>query len=90
MTRNDELTMLEIMQRWPRTVPVIIRLGLYCAGCPVAGFHTLADAARLHALDLAELEAALHPLMKPVSASARRPVPSIRADRVPAASGGRL
>ena len=59
MTGDDDLTMLEIMRRWPRTVPAIIRLGLYCAGCPVAGFHTIADAAQLHGLDREEIEAAL-------------------------------
>lgn len=54
MTSGDP-TMLEMMQRWPQTVPVIVSLGLYCAGCPVAGFHTLRDAAIAHDLDLGAL-----------------------------------
>lgn len=89
MTGDDDLTMLEIMRRWPRTVPAIIRLGLYCAGCPVAGFHTIADAAQLHGLDREEIEAALFPLMGRVSGTARPPAASIRAGRARAASGAR-
>ncbi len=45
-----------IMQRWPTTVPVFLREELHCVGCPIGGFHTLADAAREHGASYEELE----------------------------------
>lgn len=56
---DRDLTMLEIMRRWPATVPVLIGRGIRCVGCPVAGFRTLPEAARAHGVPLAELERAL-------------------------------
>lgn len=41
-----------IMRRWPATIPVFIRAGMHCVGCPVGGFHTLAEARKAHQLDL--------------------------------------
>ncbi|MBN9364226.1 MULTISPECIES: DUF1858 domain-containing protein [unclassified Devosia] len=51
----SELCVAEIMQRWPPTMGVFIDFGMHCVGCPIAVFHTLADAADEHGLSLAEL-----------------------------------
>lgn len=40
-----------IMRAWPRTIRVVLDHGMLCVGCPVASFHTPADAAREHAAD---------------------------------------
>ena len=52
-----------IMRRWPSTIAVMIRHGMLCIGCPIGGFHTVADACREHgvaeAVFVAELEAAI-------------------------------
>jgi hybrid cluster-associated redox disulfide protein len=52
----------EIMRRWPSTIRVFLRFRMACVGCPIAGFHTVADACREHQVDpaafLAELRAA--------------------------------
>jgi hybrid cluster-associated redox disulfide protein len=57
-----DMTMDEIMRRWPLTIRVVIRSGMLCVGCPIASFHTVSDAAREHGLDEAllrcDLEAA--------------------------------
>ena len=52
---DDDMTMDEIMRRWPLTIRVVIRSGMLCVGCPIASFHTVADAAREHGLDEALL-----------------------------------
>ena len=41
----DDLTLDEIMRRWPRTVRVFIDWHLHCVGCPIADFHRLSDSA---------------------------------------------
>ncbi len=42
-TLSIHLTVAEVMQRWPATVPVFIRYCLACVGCPFAPFETLAE-----------------------------------------------
>lgn len=54
-----DMTMDEIMRRWPGTIRVVIRNGMLCVGCPIAPFHTVSDAAREHGLDDAALRRAL-------------------------------
>lgn len=48
---NDDMTMDEIMRRWPATIRVVLRHHLLCVGCPIATFHTVDDAIREHGLD---------------------------------------
>ncbi|MDD3993189.1 MAG: DUF1858 domain-containing protein [Desulfobacterales bacterium] len=45
----------DVLDGHPEAVKAFIELGLMCVGCPVAAFHTLADAAREHDRDLTEL-----------------------------------
>lgn len=47
----NDITMDEIMRRWPQTIRVILGHGMTCVGCPIAAFHTISDAAREHDLD---------------------------------------
>lgn len=51
-TRIDpDMTVDEIMRRWPSTIGVLIRHGMLCIGCPIGVFHTVADACAAHVLD---------------------------------------
>ncbi|MBW1646648.1 MAG: DUF1858 domain-containing protein [Deltaproteobacteria bacterium] len=54
----------------PEAVKAFIDLGLMCVGCPVADFHTLADVAREHDRDLADL---LRTLNRRLGSAIRRP-----------------
>lgn len=53
MTRGyrDDMTMNEIMRRWPAAIRVVLRHQLLCVGCPIAIFHTVDDAIREHRID---------------------------------------
>ncbi len=55
----DDMTVAEIMSRWPATIGVFMAYEMRCIGCPIAIFHTLAEAAREHRLDLTGLTAAV-------------------------------
>ncbi|EKF19284.1 DUF1858 domain-containing protein [Nitratireductor pacificus] len=48
---TEDMSMDEIMRRWPATIPVILRHRMLCVGCPIAPFHTMADACREHDID---------------------------------------
>jgi hybrid cluster-associated redox disulfide protein len=72
----EDLTVSEIMTRWPATMRLFIDRRLLCVGCPIAPFHLLSDVAIEHGVDLADLVAAVLAIaeMEPraVPASVRR------------------
>ena len=47
-----DLTVAEVMDRWPQTVPYFFRYRMACVGCPIARFETLAEVAAIYGLDL--------------------------------------
>ena len=48
---DPDMSVDEIMRRWPATIRVMIRHRMLCIGCPIGIFHTVADAAAAHAID---------------------------------------
>lgn len=48
---DPNMTVDEIMRRWPDTIHVMIRHKLLCIGCPFGTFHTVADACAIHEID---------------------------------------
>lgn len=57
----------EVMRRWPATLAVFIRFDMKCIGCPIAPFHSVEDACREHALENAQVLAALTGVVDDVS-----------------------
>jgi hybrid cluster-associated redox disulfide protein len=47
-----DLTVAEVMDRWPQTIPIFFRYRMACVGCPIAPFETLAEVATIFSLDL--------------------------------------
>jgi len=43
----------EVMREQPSTIPVFLRYGMKCVGCPMGPFHTIQDACREHDVDCA-------------------------------------
>lgn len=56
-TDIDDLSLAEIMSKWPSTIRVFLDRRMHCVGCPIAPFHTLIDAAEEHTLLLGGLAA---------------------------------
>jgi len=48
---DEDMTMDEIMRRWPATIRVVLDYGMLCVGCPIAPFHTVEDAVKEHEVD---------------------------------------
>jgi hybrid cluster-associated redox disulfide protein len=59
MAITADLLVDDVMQQWPATIRVFIDFRMRCIGCPIACFHTVADAAREHGVDGERLVAAL-------------------------------
>ncbi|MEN4042296.1 MAG: DUF1858 domain-containing protein [Anaerolineaceae bacterium] len=60
-----DLIVSEALAAWPKIVPLFIERHLYCVGCSMARFETLADVSKVYRLDLdsflKELNRAIHP-----------------------------
>jgi hybrid cluster-associated redox disulfide protein len=52
---TGEMSIMEIVQTYPETVPVFMKHGLHCLGCAIAQFETLAQGAAAHRMDLPAL-----------------------------------
>jgi hybrid cluster-associated redox disulfide protein len=42
----------EVLATWPKIVPLFIERRLFCVGCSMARFETLADVSKIYRLDL--------------------------------------
>ncbi|TPM18172.1 DUF1858 domain-containing protein [Mesorhizobium sp. B2-3-5] len=50
----------EMMRRWPASISVILKHGMLCTGCPIAPFHSIAEACRDHRVMEQDFLADLH------------------------------
>ncbi|MEX0955173.1 MAG: DUF1858 domain-containing protein [Rhizobiaceae bacterium] len=50
-TLDPDMTVDEIMRRWPPAIRVMIRNRMLCVGCPIGDFHTIMDACNAHGVD---------------------------------------
>ena len=59
-----DMTVEEVLTRWPQTADVFNRHNMACVGCPVAPFYTVAEAAAVYQLSaeafVSELEAVIN------------------------------
>ena len=52
MEVNKEMTIGELVRRYPEAVKVLSKYGLRCAGCPAASFEKIEDVAKAHGVDV--------------------------------------
>ncbi len=48
-----------VMREWPATIRAFLDFRMACVGCPIACFHTVADACREHGVDASRFLQAL-------------------------------
>jgi hybrid cluster-associated redox disulfide protein len=46
------MTVAEVLDHWPQTIPVFIRYRMACVGCAMAPYETLAEVASIYHLDM--------------------------------------
>ncbi len=68
-----DLTVADVLARWPAAAHVFVRLGTSCVGCPFAPFETVADVAANYHLDPMELATALLQAAPRVNAKPKGP-----------------
>ncbi|NLN97949.1 MAG: DUF1858 domain-containing protein [Eubacteriaceae bacterium] len=57
---NRKMSIVEIVQTYPDTVPVFQNYGMGCLGCVAAQFETLEEGCLVHGIDPDELVRALN------------------------------
>lgn len=48
---SKEMTISEVVQKFPYSVPVFLKHGLFCFGCAVARFENIEQGAAAHGID---------------------------------------
>jgi hybrid cluster-associated redox disulfide protein len=49
---EPDLTVAEVLTRWPQAIPVFLRHRMACVGCAINPFETLAEVTKIYKLDL--------------------------------------
>ncbi|MDP3990838.1 MAG: DUF1858 domain-containing protein [Candidatus Nealsonbacteria bacterium] len=57
---TKETTIAEVTKNYPKTAPILMGYGLYCAGCPMAQSETIEELAKNNQFNLKELLEALN------------------------------
>jgi len=52
---TKEMTISEVIKKYPKTAFLFIDYGLHCISCPIAAGETIEEAAKAHRLDLEKL-----------------------------------
>ena len=55
MTITKDMSIMEVVQKYPDTVPVFMTSGMGCIGCAAAHFENIEQGAGAHGIDIDEL-----------------------------------
>ena len=50
--QTAEMTVDEVMRRWPSTIRVFLDFWMRCVDCPIAAFHSVDEACEEHDVDV--------------------------------------
>ena len=56
---TPDMTVDQVMNRWPASIRVFMDFRMGCVGCPIATFHSVDEASREHGIDVGAFLAAL-------------------------------
>jgi len=49
---KKDMTFSEVLKKYPETMPVFIKYGITCIGCPMAKFETVKEGCHIHGIDV--------------------------------------
>ncbi|AZR72730.1 disulfide oxidoreductase [Anoxybacter fermentans] len=55
MKITKEMTIAEVLRKYPETIPIFQQFGMHCLGCPTATGESIKQAANVHGYDIDEL-----------------------------------
>lgn len=63
MTITKDMSIGEVVEKYPETVPVFLQHGLGCLGCALARFENIQQGAVAHGIDIDALMKALNEVL---------------------------
>ncbi len=63
---SKDMTLGDIVAKFPEAVPIMLKFDLHCVGCHVAAFETLEQGAKGHGMDKETLEKMLAEMNKAI------------------------
>ena len=60
MTITKDMSIMEVVTKYPDTVPVFMNSGMGCIGCAAAHFENIEQGAMVHGIDIDALMAGLN------------------------------
>ena len=48
---SKDMTLGDVVAKFPETIPIMLKFDMHCAGCHVAAFETLEQGAKGHQMD---------------------------------------
>jgi hybrid cluster-associated redox disulfide protein len=67
MKITKEMTIEDIVNKYPETIKVFMQAGLGCLGCSAARFENIEQGAMVHGIDIDQLIADLNKVSEPES-----------------------
>lgn len=61
---TKEMSIGDVVKKYPQTVPVFFQHGLHCIGCHVSPFESVEDGCKAHGIDAVALIKALNSAIK--------------------------
>jgi hybrid cluster-associated redox disulfide protein len=61
---NKNMSIEEIVRKYPETIPVFEKYGLGCVGCQAALFEDIQQGAEIHGIDIDTLLSSLNQVLK--------------------------
>ena len=61
---TKEMSIIEIVQKYPEALPVFAKYGLGCIGCAAARFENLEAGAKVHGVDPEQMVAEINELIQ--------------------------
>jgi hybrid cluster-associated redox disulfide protein len=66
MKINKNMMIGDVVQKFPKAVPVMLKYGLHCVGCHVAAHETVEQGASVHGMDEKAIEKMIEEMNKAV------------------------
>lgn len=65
---NENMTISDVLKMDPGVAPIFMKHGLACLGCPGATMESIADAGKVHGIDVSKLVADLNEYLEKAEA----------------------
>ena len=71
---DKNMTLGEVVQKYPKSAEIMMKYGLHCIGCHVAAWETIEQGAQVHGMDRKEVDKMVEEINSAISKDKKQPV----------------